>query len=35
MARKPKGYWEKRQTELLKNLEKATKPTINDLIKIC
>ena len=34
MARKPKGYWEKRQTELLKNLEKATKPTINDLIKI-
>lgn len=34
MARKPKGYWEKRQTELLKNLEKATEPTINDLIKI-
>lgn len=34
MARKPKGYWEKRQTELLKNLEKSTEPTINDLIKI-
>lgn len=34
MARKPKGYFEKRQTELLKNLEKATEPTINDLIKI-
>lgn len=34
MARKPKGYWEKRQTELLKQLEKATEPTIKDLIKI-
>lgn len=34
MARKPKGYWEKRQTELLNQLEKATEPTINDLIKI-
>lgn len=34
MARTPRGYWEKRQTELLKQLEKATESTINDLIKI-
>lgn len=33
MAREPKGYWEKRSTELLKNIEQQTLYTINDLIK--
>lgn len=32
MSRKPKGYWEKRSTELLKNIEDNTIFTINDLI---
>lgn len=31
MARKPKGYWEKRSTELMKRLEKGTENTINSL----
>lgn len=34
MARTPKGYWEKRQTELMKRLEKGTERTINSLIEI-
>lgn len=34
MARKPVNYWEKRSTELMKELEKNTQYTINDLIKI-
>lgn len=33
MARKPKNYWEKRSTELMKRLEKGTENTINSLIK--
>lgn len=33
MARQPKGYWEKRQTELMKRLEKSTENTINSLIE--
>lgn len=33
MARQPKGYWEKRQTELMKRLEKGTENTINSLIR--
>ncbi|MCI8362264.1 MAG: minor capsid protein [Clostridia bacterium] len=33
MARTPKGYWEKRQTELMKRLEKGTENTINSLIE--
>lgn len=33
MARTPKGYWEKRQTELMKRLEKGTESTINSLIE--
>lgn len=33
MARKANGYWEKRSTELLKNIEDNTLFTINDLIK--
>lgn len=33
MARQPKGYWEKRQTELMKGLEKDTENTINLLIE--
>lgn len=33
MARKPKGYWEKRSTELMKRLEKGTENTINSLIQ--
>lgn len=33
MARTPKGYWEKRQTELIKRLEKGTENTINSLIE--
>lgn len=34
MARAPKGYWEKRQTELMKRLEKGTERTINSLIEV-
>lgn len=34
MARKPTSYWEKRQTQLLKSLEKNTEPTINELISV-
>ncbi|MCI8486052.1 MAG: minor capsid protein [Clostridia bacterium] len=34
MARTPKGYWEKRQTELMKRLEKGSERTINSLIEI-
>lgn len=34
MARKPSNYWEKRSTELMKNLEVGTQYTINDLIEI-
>ena len=34
MARKPINYWEKRSTDLMKELEKKTEGTINDLIKI-
>jgi len=33
MARKPRGYWEKRSTELMKRLEKGTENTINSLIQ--
>lgn len=33
MARTPKGYWEKRSTELMKRLEKGTKNTINSLVQ--
>lgn len=33
MARKPLDYWEKRQTELMKRLEKGTKNTIKGLIE--
>lgn len=33
MARKPLDYWEKRQTELMKKLEKGTGNTINSLIQ--
>lgn len=33
MSRAPKGYWEKRSTELLKDIEDKTLFTINDLIK--
>ncbi|MCI8655035.1 MAG: minor capsid protein [Clostridia bacterium] len=33
MARKPKNYWEKRSTELMKRLEKGTENTINSLIQ--
>ena len=32
MAREPVDYWEKRQTELMKELEQGTKKTINALI---
>lgn len=32
MAREPIDYWEKRQTELMKRLEKGTEKTINALI---
>ena len=32
MARTPKGYWEKRQTELMKRLEKQSEGTIQRLI---
>lgn len=34
MARKTDTYWEKRSTELMLELEKQTKPTIDTLIKI-
>lgn len=34
MARKPLDYWEKRQTELMKRLEKGTERTINSLIEV-
>lgn len=34
MARKPKNYWEKRSTELMKRLEKGTENTINSLIQV-
>lgn len=34
MARTPKGYWEKRQTELMQRLEKGTEKTINSLIEV-
>lgn len=34
MARTPKGYWEKRQTELVERLEKNTENTINSLIEV-
>lgn len=34
MARKPLDYWEKRQTELIKRLEKGTERTINSLIEV-
>lgn len=33
MARKPLDYWEKRQTELMKRLEKGTESTIKGLIE--
>lgn len=33
MARKPLDYWEKRQTELMKRLEKGTENTIKGLIE--
>lgn len=33
MARKPLNYWEKRQTELMKRLEKGTENTIKSLIE--
>lgn len=33
MAREPIDYWEKRQTELMKRLEKGTEKTIDSLIK--
>lgn len=33
MARKPKDYWEKRSTELMKRLERGTENTINSLIQ--
>lgn len=33
MARKPLDYWEKRQTELMKRLEKGTENTIKGLIR--
>lgn len=33
MARTPKGYWEKRQTELMKRLERGTENTIKSLIQ--
>lgn len=33
MARTPKGYWEKRQTELMQRLEKGTEKTIDILIQ--
>lgn len=33
MARKAKGYWERRSTELMKRLEKGTENTINSLIQ--
>jgi len=33
MARKPLDYWEKRQTELMKRLEKGTENTIRSLIE--
>ena len=32
MARTPQGYWEKRQTELMKRLEKQSEGTIQRLI---
>lgn len=32
MAREPVDYWEKRQTELMKRLEKGTEKTIDELI---
>lgn len=34
MARKPQNYWEKRQTKLMKRIEKNTEPTINELISV-
>lgn len=33
MARKPKNYWERRSTELMKRLEKRTENTIDSLIE--
>ena len=33
MAREPVDYWEKRQTELIKRLEKGTEKTIDSLIQ--
>lgn len=33
MARKAKGYWEKRSTELMKRLEEGTENTINSLVE--
>ena len=33
MAREPIDYWEKRQTELMKRIEKGTEKTIDSLIK--
>lgn len=34
MARKPISYWEKRQTQLMKRLEKKTEPTINEITNV-
>lgn len=34
MARKTKGYWEKRSTELMLRLEKGTEKTIDNLIEV-
>lgn len=34
MARKSKGYWEKRSTELMLRLEKGTENTINNLVDV-
>lgn len=33
MAREPLDYWEKRQTDLMKRLEKGTEKTINSLVQ--
>ena len=34
MARKPISYWEKRQTQLMKRLERKTEPTINEIMDV-
>lgn len=34
MARTPKGYWERRSTQLMQRLENNTENTINDLINV-